>query len=57
MGSTIRTLGARSCKLTFHLVLAFCLLTASISDVFIKNPNDTEYLGQVWPGYTVRHTQ
>ncbi|KAI0735986.1 glycosyl hydrolases family 31-domain-containing protein [Earliella scabrosa] len=22
-------------------------------DVFIKNPNDTEYLGQVWPGYTV----
>ncbi|RPD56306.1 hypothetical protein L226DRAFT_469159 [Lentinus tigrinus ALCF2SS1-7] len=22
-------------------------------DVFIKNPNGTEYLGQVWPGYTV----
>ncbi|CAL1697161.1 unnamed protein product [Somion occarium] len=22
-------------------------------DVFIKNPNGTEYIGQVWPGYTV----
>ncbi|RDX45018.1 hypothetical protein OH76DRAFT_1024258 [Lentinus brumalis] len=22
-------------------------------DVFIKNPNGTEYLGQVWPGFTV----
>lgn len=23
------------------------------SDVFIKNPDGTEYIGQVWPGYTV----
>ncbi|PSR99298.1 hypothetical protein PHLCEN_2v4157 [Hermanssonia centrifuga] len=22
-------------------------------DVFVKNPNSTEYVGQVWPGYTV----
>ncbi|KAF5391079.1 hypothetical protein D9757_003119 [Collybiopsis confluens] len=22
-------------------------------DVFIKNPDNTEYIGQVWPGYTV----
>lgn len=25
----------------------------SVSDAFIKNPDDTEYVGQVWPGYTV----
>jgi hypothetical protein len=24
------------------------------SDVFIKNPDGTEYIGQVWPGYTAR---
>ena len=23
------------------------------SDTFIKNPDGTEYVGQVWPGYTV----
>jgi hypothetical protein len=26
------------------------------SDTFIKNPDGSEYIGQVWPGYTVRDT-
>lgn len=24
-----------------------------ISDAFVKNPDGSEYIGQVWPGYTV----
>lgn len=28
-------------------------LTIDLSDVFVKNPDGTEYIGQVWPGYTV----
>jgi hypothetical protein len=24
-------------------------------DVFVKNPDGSEYIGQVWPGFTVRN--
>lgn len=29
--------------------------SACSSDTFIKNPDGSEYIGKVWPGYTVSH--
>lgn len=42
-----------SCSYPFP---SFCILYLNyfvFSDTFIKNPDGTEYVGQVWPGYTV----
>lgn len=37
------------------MALLFISLTEPNSDVFLKNPDGSQYLGQVWPGYTVRY--
>lgn len=33
------------------------LMRSVLRDVFIKNPDGSIYIGQVWPGYTVRDPQ
>lgn len=32
----------------------FLTSTVAYRDIFIKNPDGSLYIGQVWPGYTVR---
>ena len=46
------TLGVSNCKSTNTLSANICTEYIS-SDTFIKNPDGSEYVGQVWPGYTV----
>lgn len=52
MPSTNHTSVALNCKFVPRVFHAFASQFLD-RDVFIKNPNGTEYVGQVWPGYTV----
>lgn len=50
----IPTLAVPSCE--SHLVINDEPLIPHLldyRDAFIKNPDGSEYIGQVWPGYTV----
>lgn len=53
--STILTRVAWICKLHEYSSRTASDRISLFRGVFVKNPGGSEYVGQVWPGYTVKH--
>jgi hypothetical protein len=53
MSRTPRALNCKSLPMAIFRALEDFIIDVLHRDVWIKNPDGTDYVGQVWPGFTV----